>query len=186
MAKLPMVGGVDNRYKLLALSVGGSVVHVVPRLLVDEMLKGLVKWLRAAGYDTADDEDGVSDEHLLARARAEGRLLITQDRELAAQDGDQVLLLECNNNPHCAAELSRLLGVDWLYRPFSRCIVCNTPLLMANTQQRGRAPQDILDEGGDVLYCPACDRIYWDGGHVARMRHHLEVWASEFNPPKVP
>jgi uncharacterized protein with PIN domain len=155
----------------------------VPKLLLDEMLKGLVKWLRAAGYDTADDADGVADEALLARAIAEDRLLVTLDRALAESDtSGRVLLLDCNDNPECAAELSHRLGVNWLYKPFSRCIVCNSPLQKASPEQRNRVPQDIQKKGGEILYCPRCDRIYWDGGHVARMRHHLRLWAEQFNP----
>lgn len=38
------------------------------RLLCDEMLKGIGRWLRAAGYDTAIAQDGVADEDLLARS----------------------------------------------------------------------------------------------------------------------
>ena len=42
------------------------------RLLCDEMLKGIGRWLRAAGYDTAIAQDGVADEDLLAQARPGG------------------------------------------------------------------------------------------------------------------
>lgn len=154
-----------------------------PRLLVDEMLKGLVKWLRAAGYDTADEAEGVADNILLDRALEEDRLLITQDRALAERaPAGRVLLLECGDNSDCAARLSHDLGINWLYRPFSRCLVCNTPLQAATKEQRHQVPEDIQQQGGEILYCPACNRIYWDGGHVARMRHHLRHWAEQFNP----
>jgi uncharacterized protein len=55
------------------------------RLLCDEMLTGIGRWLRAAGYDTAIAASGASDDDLLAQARAEGRVLLTCDRALAAQ-----------------------------------------------------------------------------------------------------
>jgi cobalamin biosynthesis Mg chelatase CobN len=41
------------------------------RLLCDEMLKGIGRWLRAAGYDTAIAASSTSDDDLLAQARAE-------------------------------------------------------------------------------------------------------------------
>ena len=50
------------------------------RPLCDEMLKGIGRWLRAAGYDVAIVDDGVHDDDLLARACAENRLLLTCDR----------------------------------------------------------------------------------------------------------
>ena len=39
------------------------------KLLCDEMLKGLARWLRAAGHDTELAEDGTSDRALINHAR---------------------------------------------------------------------------------------------------------------------
>ncbi len=162
-------------------------MFVAPKLLLDEMLKGLVKWLRAAGYNTANDSDGVDDELLLQRAIDEDRLLVTLDRQLAEHDSSgRVRLLDCNDNSQCAAELSRQLGIDWLHRPFSRCLVCNTPLQTATEAQRAQAPADIQADPREMLYCPACERLYWEGGHVARMRQRLESWAHQYNCPAGP
>jgi uncharacterized protein with PIN domain len=55
------------------------------RLLCDEMLKRVGRWLRAAGYDVAIVEDGARDDDLLKRATAEHRLLLTCDRRLAGR-----------------------------------------------------------------------------------------------------
>jgi uncharacterized protein len=57
------------------------------RLLCDEMLKGIGRWLRAAGYDAAIADESARDDELLARAGAENRVLLTCDRRLAARAG---------------------------------------------------------------------------------------------------
>lgn len=57
-----------------------------PRLLADGMLGKLAKWLRLLGYDTAYENDA-PDHELARRARAEGRILLTRDRELSARRG---------------------------------------------------------------------------------------------------
>jgi uncharacterized protein with PIN domain len=77
------------------------------RLLCDEMLKGIGRWLRAAGYDTAIAQDGVADEGLLAQARVENRVLLTCDRALAARSAPgAVVLLDTRawtrQRPRCA------------------------------------------------------------------------------------
>jgi uncharacterized protein with PIN domain len=149
----------------------------VPRFLCDEMLKGLGRWLRAAGYDTLILEDGEDDAALLQRAVEEGRLLLTRDRPLLEyRDAPgTVILLHCNELAECAGELSRLLDIDWQYRPFSRCMVCNTPLLTATPEQRLQVPEDARGDER-VLYCPQCDKFYWEGSHVRRMRKRLGRW----------
>jgi uncharacterized protein with PIN domain len=63
------------------------------RLLVDGMLGTLAKWLRLLGYDTAYD-NVASDAELARQARAEGRVLLTRDRELSKRRGLRTLLIE--------------------------------------------------------------------------------------------
>lgn len=54
-----------------------------PKLLCDEMLMRLGRWLCAAGYDTAIAASGSSDRALFEEARLEGWLLVSRDRKLA-------------------------------------------------------------------------------------------------------
>ena len=54
------------------------------RFLCDEMLHGLGRWLRAAGYDTVIADGGLSDRAVAARCTDEHRVLLTKDRHLAA------------------------------------------------------------------------------------------------------
>jgi uncharacterized protein len=56
----------------------------VPRFLCDEMLHGLGRWLRAAGYDTVIAKGGIPDRKLARRRAGEDRILLTKDRHLAA------------------------------------------------------------------------------------------------------
>ena len=146
------------------------------------MLKRLGRWLRAAGYDTEIADDGLADREVMAQAVAQGRLLLTRDKQMmerrAAQAG-AAMLLECNDTDSCARELSRRLGVDWLYRPFSRCMICNTPLVAAPPEQRPQVPPKARTRLEILLACPGCGRLYWDGHHVKRMRKVLESWQKK-------
>jgi len=148
------------------------------------MLKGLGRWLRVAGYDTLILEDGQGDAALLQRAVEEGRLLLTRDRPLVEYRAaaGTVILLQCNELSRCAEELTERLGIDWQHRPFSRCLVCNTPLRTATPEQRLLIPEDARRDEL-VLYCPDCDKLYWEGSHVRRMRKKLGRWATgDFRP----
>lgn len=63
------------------------------RFYCDEMLARLARLLRAAGYDTLLSEGGEQDAAMAGRARAEGRVLVTRDRELAARAAPGSVLL---------------------------------------------------------------------------------------------
>jgi len=143
------------------------------RLLCDEMLIRLCRWLRAAGYDTALASPGTADRELMRQVVAERRLLLTRDREfLERREAHRhVLLLDSTDLERQAAQLRVQLGIDWLYRPFSRCLLCNAPLCPAAAEQR---PPGVT---GEVLACCRCDKIYWEGAHVRHMRERLRNWA---------
>jgi hypothetical protein len=54
---------------------------------------------------------------------------------------------------------------------------CNTPLVPAPPQVRKRVPPASLREDETLLYCPCCDKPYWNGSHVRRMHRLLEGFA---------
>jgi uncharacterized protein with PIN domain len=153
------------------------------RLLCDEMLKGVGPWLRAAGYNVAIVDDGARDDDLLARAAAEHRLLLTCDRRLggrAAPDAT-VIVLRTENFGQIARELRARLGIDWLYAPFTRCLIDNAPLIPADEGTVAALPATVRQGDGPIRRCPECHRVYWPGSHVRRMRAKLTRAQAE--PP---
>jgi uncharacterized protein len=146
------------------------------RLLCDEMLGGLARWLRAAGHDTALAQQGMDDQALLAQARAEERLLLTRDRSLAAAPGAMLLPGPLDMQ---AVALARA-GLDWRAAPFARCLVDNAPLRPMDQDERARLPGDTAALPGPFRACPACGRLYWPGSHVRRMAARLRRWSEEF------
>ena len=158
--------------------VAEGLTTIPPKLLCDEMLKRLGRWLRAAGYDTVIADGGIADGDLLARARREGRLMITRDRKLAEHRDarGRLVVLRANDLQACVAELKERLGIDWLLKPFSRCVVCNSELAPIPPSLRSSIPHGLAPTRPDLHHCPMCWRIYWSGGHVDRMRKRLEDW----------
>lgn len=140
--------------------------------LCDRMLIRLCRWLRAAGYDTSLAGEHTSDRLLLATAMAEQRYLLTRDRKLLEHRGaaGRVIRLNTVRPGSQAAELAHRLPVDWLHSPFSRCLLCNEPL---HADSGRGAP---LGSSGPFRRCPSCTRLYWEGGHVQRMRAQLTAW----------
>jgi uncharacterized protein with PIN domain len=150
------------------------------KLLCDEMLQGLGRWLRAAGYDTAIARRGLDDRDIVSIARSERRMLLTCDRELGGRlelEG-RVVALPPSGLDAAALAVRDRLQIDWLRAPFTRCLLDNTPLRPAAPGDLSKLPLPARDGPGPIRTCPACSRIYWPGSHVRRMRARLERWQA--------
>lgn len=144
-----------------------------PRFLCDEMLARLARLLRAAGLDTTLSVGGEPDADLLERARREGRLLVTRDRELAARAGADAVLVEGRGSAEEAWDLARAVPIDWTHAPFSRCVMDNALLRPATPEEVARMPRTARERPGPFRACPACGRLYWPGSHTRRMAERL-------------
>jgi uncharacterized protein with PIN domain len=151
------------------------------RFLCDEMLGRLARYLRAAGYDTSLASSGEPDAVLLARAHAEHRRFLTRDTLIAEHKAARgvAVLLPPGDLDTLAAALSADLGVDWLRRPFTRCLVDNA--VLASAHPAADLPPDV--HHGDARRCPTCGRVYWAGSHHRRMLARLDGWRRGHFPP---
>jgi uncharacterized protein with PIN domain len=142
------------------------------RLLADGMLGTLAKWLRLLGYDTA--YDNVADDHELARrARAEGRVLLTRDHELANRRGLHTLLIESEVLEEQVQQVQDALGPP-PDPALSRCAVCNTVLEQVSPEDvASRVPPYVVRTQTDFRCCPGCGRVYWPGTHVDGMQERM-------------
>jgi uncharacterized protein with PIN domain len=147
------------------------------RLLADGMLGKLAKWLRLLGYDTAYD-NVASDAELARRARAEGRVLLTRDRELSRRHGLRTLLIESEVLEEQVREVQEHLSPP-PQPPLSRCAVCNSVLdTVSPAQIADCVPPYVLRTHSEFRRCPGCGRVYWAGSHLDKMSDQMD----KFNP----
>lgn len=141
------------------------------------MLGTLAKWLRLLGYDTTFDP-ALDDNRLVRLARAEDRVLLTRDRELARRPGVRVLLVESED---LESQIHQVLA-DLDLAPdqsFSRCPVCNEPLAPLDREAaRNRVPAHVARTHDTFKLCPACQRVYWRGTHWQQMDRFLNRFQS--------
>ncbi len=142
-----------------------------PRFLADAMLGRLARWLRVLGYDTAYDAMA-PDPELVARANAEGRVLLTRDRHLLRELEPELALEIRGDAP--LEQLREVVAALWLERPtelFTRCLVCNNLLTdVPDAERDAVVPEQSRGLPGPVCRCPVCGRVYWPGSHARRMR----------------
>jgi uncharacterized protein with PIN domain len=145
------------------------------------MLGTLAKWLRILGYDTHFDPD-LDDHQMVRLARAEDRVLLTRDRELAQRRGLHVLLVTSEQLDAQVAQVLVDLDLE-SNRSFSRCPVCNEPLADADRETaRSRVPVYVVQTHETFKFCPACQRIYWRGTHWKQMGEQLALILENNTP----
>jgi len=151
-----------------------------PRFIADAMLGRLARYLRFLGYDTTYDV-ALDDAELVARAAAERRILLTRDRRLVSErrppdavliDGDDVL-----------DQLRQTVSACSLTRrepALERCSRCNRTLEPARPDLvRDRVPARVRETAVAFGWCRGCDRVYWDGSHMRRLRERLAgLWQA--------
>jgi uncharacterized protein len=139
------------------------------KLLADSMLGSLGRWLRLLGYDTAL-AGSEQDWQIVRQARAEGRVILTRDRELAQRRGVQALLVLADD---LDAQLVQVAGQLALPppQPGTRCLHCNAALQAAHPEDiAGDVPPYVLQTQEIFRRCPACRRVYWRGTHWLNMQ----------------
>jgi uncharacterized protein with PIN domain len=147
------------------------------RLLADGMLGRLAKWLRLLGYDVAYD-NAATDPELARRARAEGRVLLTRDQELAARRGLRTLLIRSQVLEMQVQKVRDNLGPP-PHPALSRCAVCNSALEPVSAATvADRVPPYVLRTQSEFRRCPGCERVYWPGSHLQAMRDQMEKFTN--------
>jgi hypothetical protein len=146
-----------------------------PAFVADVMLGKLAKTLRMLGYDVAYRSDA-SDDAVRLQAVREGRVVLTRDHEIAATSLPiRVVLVEGDRAAEQLRHVLRALGlpVDESML-FTRCILCNTPVVEAPAEDvRGLVPPYVHQTQTRFVRCPSCGRIYWAATHVERARRWL-------------
>lgn len=148
------------------------------KFLCDQMLANLGKWLRAAGYDTEIIETPTEDQKIYQRAVNEQRVLLTRDRTFPT-DEKIVLILQGNSVASCVQELNHVYKLNWLFAPFSRCLKCNSLLVVPDAKIIAeQAPAHTRATLEELWYCPKCRQVYWKGSHTEHMLEQLEKWQT--------
>ncbi|RKP44331.1 Mut7-C RNAse domain-containing protein [Trinickia fusca] len=141
------------------------------RFVADAHLGGLANLLRLAGFDTLYDNH-FADEAIEALASAEGRIVLTRDRELLKRrtitHGCYVRALKPEVQ---LRELFDRLDLARSAHPFRLCLSCNVPLRRIDKSDViGRVPEGVLERQAQFVTCDVCRRIFWEGSHWKRMR----------------
>jgi uncharacterized protein with PIN domain len=158
----------------------GSRAVSPPRLLADEMVGRLARYLRIMGCDTGYAR-GCSDEEIVRRARLEDRVILTRDRELSRRATKAVLLTSSRLEDQVRATWAAFPDLPTEVR-FDRCTSCNGRLdRIAPPGSRSPdvgIPWERVTAGLPLYGCAECGHVYWEGSHTAEIRRRIRRWAT--------
>lgn len=122
---------------------------------VDSMLIRVGKILRMLGFDTYIRGDESFFKFL---EKSLGRVVLTKRKNFPYLTSTRILSFEDSRDDESIVAFV----LKFFQKPnddlfLSRCLECNTEII-------------LLSEQFNLHKCPTCNRIYWEGSHVARMK----------------
>mgnify|MGYP000996667345 CR=1 FL=1 len=141
-----------------------------PDFVLDVHLGRLAAYLRLLGFDARYRND-FADPELASISATEQRVLLTRDRGLLKRNevvhGYWVRHTEPRRQ---LLETLRRFDLSPHVNLFTRCLICNTPLIRAEKEAvAARVPPRAAEHFTDFHVCPNCERVYWKGSHYRRM-----------------
>lgn len=154
--------------------------QIAPKIICDQSLEDTAHWLRAAGYDVYVPFESLTSDQFSEIAQREQRVLIVH-HNIANELPPSLKGVVSIDSPLVFEQIKQIgkhLKIDWLYKPFSRCMVCNTAMVKLNINQWIDLPEEIHNRTVTSCGCPSCRRIYWAGEEINRMVDQLQSFKS--------
>jgi len=141
------------------------------RFIADVMLGKLAKRMRLRGFDVLYDH-AASDNEIIRLSLEQDRVILTRDTGLAARPvAANHLFIKSD---FVKEQLHQVLGTFHLEtraEPLTRCSLCNENLSPVSRHDvEDQVPEYVHEKHGSFSRCEKCERIYWEGTHVKKLR----------------
>jgi len=145
------------------------------RFVADAHLGGLAHLLRMTGFDTLYDNH-FSDDEIERLAVAQGRIVLTRDRELLKRRGvTHGCYVRALRSELQLREVFDRLDLAGSAQPFTRCLSCNARLRpIDKAQVAEQLPPVVRQRYQHFSACEGCARVFWEGTHWRRMRELVD------------
>ncbi len=140
------------------------------KFIADGMLGSLARWLRIIGFDT-EYFSGRDKYFLSYRARNQGRIVLTRDRNFVSQNRPISIFIESENLRLQLREVKKKSNLKFdREKFFTLCSLCNLPLEKKKLEDvLIYVPEYVGKTQKNFSQCKRCSRIYWQGTHYQRM-----------------
>ncbi|NOX38598.1 MAG: hypothetical protein GXO78_13795 [Calditrichaeota bacterium] len=143
------------------------------KFLCDSMLIGLARYLRFLGHDV-EVVSSFPDAHRRYTCFKDRIFLTTSPAHWHLWPGTQKHLIPSGRLEEQFRQLCQTLPILQDLNFLSRCSRCNVaiePVEKAAVKQV--VPEKVYQWVDQFYRCPSCQRVYWEGGHVVRLKEKL-------------
>ena len=147
------------------------------KLLCDQMLGSLAKWLRIFGFDTFYADNEITDEDLLNVAVKEKRIVISRDKELIAKGKKLAIKVIEIQNTNLDKQLNQVFEIIKFNKKLvlTRCTLCNSILRAIDKREaEGKVPKKVFDYKDKFWFCERCNKFYWSGSHYEKITDKID------------
>ena len=147
------------------------------RFICDEMFGSLARWMRIIGKDTLYLRD-VVDDKIIEVATAEGRFLLTRDKELHRRYPYSLYINENDLDKQLSIVIDSLdLEIEC---ERGRCTVCNGELQESKKADvKEDVPEFTFSNQERFYRCQDCKKVYWRGSHWENIRNGLNSMLND-------
>lgn len=142
---------------------------------LEASLSGLAKWLRFMGYQVELEEDKITVEKIWKK---QDRIFLVTSPQTARQLEKfnlSYLLLPRGSLKAQIFFVIHKLGLEPKLT-LNLCSLCGKKLIPVKKEEfRGRIPLKVWKRCNEFNYCPNCDKLYWEGDHVKRIRKKFQT-----------
>lgn len=152
------------------------------KLLCDQMLGSLAKWLRILGFDTFYADSETTDDELLQIAKNENRILISRDKEIIfrgkRRNLDVIEIITTDLDEQLEQVLKKITIDDKAI--LSRCTVCNEKIeTIEKSKVRDKVPKKVFENNDTFWFCTKCSKFYWMGSHYENILNKLQKFTKK-------
>jgi len=147
------------------------------KLLCDQMLGTLAKWLRILGFNTFFANSEVTDEDLINLAKKENRIVISRDKELILKSRKQNIKTIEIKDFKLDEQLLQVLAIIKIEKKLilQRCTLCNSEIkTIDKSKVKGEVPEKVYKNNYKFWYCSKCKKFYWMGSHYDKINEKIK------------
>ncbi len=144
------------------------------RIIADNMLGKLAKWLRFMGFDTIYLKN-IDDKALVELTRLENGCLLTRDKELSKVKDLNVIYIKSEKVDEQLKQVIKEFDLKPNDDEFTRCPDCNNMVIEVDRALvKNKVPTGVYDRQDQFWLCKKCERYYWHGTHYIKIKEKIE------------
>ena len=137
------------------------------------MLLGLARWLRFLGFQTWNFQD-IQDLKELLRKDPNIIYLTCSKTNIQQLNPTNYYLITEDMIERQLHKIDDQFGIFQSINLLSLCTICNSAVEEVDKKEVGKkVPSNVSTNFDKFWKCPDCQQIYWDGGHIRRLKNKL-------------